>query len=234
MKISLLKKEVVYFSLCFVFLTIFGTVSHEYGHIIVAKYLGYSTTLHYSSMEWNSKAKTETLALFLENKSLIKNRLSLYQSKNSNNDIQKIYYDEFLIGLGGISQTILTGSTSFIALLLRKRKNQIFDLAQWILILLSLFWLRPVFNLIKGMVLFYFKKSNSLYGGDEQRISNYLNMHEGALSLMCGLIGILIAIVIFFKIVPFKYRLSFFYAALVGSFAGFVLWMYFLGPLLLP
>jgi len=35
--------------------TVIGTLSHELGHIVVAEILGYETTLHFSSMNWDSK-----------------------------------------------------------------------------------------------------------------------------------------------------------------------------------
>ena len=59
MKISIDIKHLIYFSLGFVLFTIIGTVSHEYGHIIVAKSLGYETTLHYGSMNSYPKGYLE-------------------------------------------------------------------------------------------------------------------------------------------------------------------------------
>ena len=41
------------FTVGFMLFTVIGTVSHEYGHIIVAKYFGYETTLHYGSASWD-------------------------------------------------------------------------------------------------------------------------------------------------------------------------------------
>ena len=59
MKISIDIKHLIYFSLGFVLFTIIGTVSHEYGNIIVAKSLGYETTLHYGSMNSYPKGYLE-------------------------------------------------------------------------------------------------------------------------------------------------------------------------------
>lgn len=47
------KKNIFVFSfLLFSFLVIFGTLSHEFGHVLVAQILGYETTLHFGSMSW--------------------------------------------------------------------------------------------------------------------------------------------------------------------------------------
>lgn len=66
------------------------------------------------------------------------------------------------------------------------------------------------------------------------KISTYLNLFEGTVSILLGIIGLLILSVVFFKIIPIKYRLSFIFSALIGSFIGYVLWMILVGPLILP
>ena len=43
----------------FIFFTVIGTLSHEYGHIAVAKYFGYETELHYGSMEFDDVSKKQ-------------------------------------------------------------------------------------------------------------------------------------------------------------------------------
>ncbi len=42
--------------------TVVGTLSHEYGHIVVAKYLGYETKLHYGSMNYEDTSSELKLA----------------------------------------------------------------------------------------------------------------------------------------------------------------------------
>ena len=52
MKISINIKYLFVFSILFILFTVIGTVSHEYGHMAVAKYLGYETVLHYGSVNY--------------------------------------------------------------------------------------------------------------------------------------------------------------------------------------
>ncbi|MCF8297193.1 MAG: hypothetical protein K9J13_06580 [Saprospiraceae bacterium] len=37
--------------------TVIGTISHEYGYILFAKYVGYKTELHYASMNYNREKR---------------------------------------------------------------------------------------------------------------------------------------------------------------------------------
>ena len=55
-----LKKPILFSSL-FILFTIIGTISHEYGHIIVAKFLGYGTELHYGSMNYDNDFKNNEI-----------------------------------------------------------------------------------------------------------------------------------------------------------------------------
>ena len=45
-------RKFIILTFIFILFTPIGTISHEYGHIAVAKLLGYKTTLHYASMNW--------------------------------------------------------------------------------------------------------------------------------------------------------------------------------------
>ncbi|GHA37071.1 hypothetical protein GCM10007103_18010 [Salinimicrobium marinum] len=54
MDFSVRIKPLIFLSLTFVLFTAIGTISHEYGHIVIAESLGYDTTLHYGSMNYNN------------------------------------------------------------------------------------------------------------------------------------------------------------------------------------
>ena len=105
----------------FILMTIIGTLSHEFGHCVVAQYLDYEVVLHYASMNWFPKS-TQIIG------------------KN----------DAFFITLGGPLQTIITGTTGLILLFIFRKsfysKEKLF-LWQWIMIFITLFWLRQLANL---------------------------------------------------------------------------------------
>lgn len=233
MQIIIFKDKILYFSICFILVTTFGTLSHEFGHIVVAKILGYDTILHHSSMEWNDKEKESIVEFYLKNESIIEQRKPFQNSIQYYRKLDKINSDEFLIVSGGVLQTIITGSIAFF-LLLHNRKKKINKIIFWFLVFLSLSWSRQIFNLFKGALLFFLKKSNSLFWGDEPKLSTYLNLFEGTISLFLGALGIIILSILLFKIIPSKYRLSFVIALFIGSSLGYILWMILIGPLLLP
>lgn len=233
MQIIILKNKALYFSLGFLFLTIFGTLHHELGHIIVAKILKYNTTLHYSSMEWNNDFKENVMKFYLKNQSIIEERKPFSNSHQYYKNLDKIEHDEFLIVLGGVLFTVVTATGAFILLIFYVKRN-ITNIPFWSLVFLSMFWSRQIFNLLKGVLQIFLKKSNSFFWGDEQKLSVYLNLYKATLSISLGLLGLIVVALILFKIIPLKDRFSFIIAAFTGSLLGYVLWMFVVGPLILP
>lgn len=95
-KIQFHLKFCLFFSLLFFISIVVGTITHEFGHILVAKFLGYSVKLDYHSMEWYA-------------------RNSSGFSKPQNHNI--------LVTMGGVLMTILISFISFYLLLKEKLTN---------------------------------------------------------------------------------------------------------------
>ena len=64
----------------FIFFTVIGTLSHEYGHIAVAKYFGYETELHYGSMGFDYASKKQD-PMFWEIKKIIKENEEAFKNR---------------------------------------------------------------------------------------------------------------------------------------------------------
>lgn len=80
MKISIDIKYLIFLTLGFILSTAIGTVSHELGHVITAKSLGYETTLHYGSANHNdSDLSKKLIEIQNENKAAIANRINFDQ-----------------------------------------------------------------------------------------------------------------------------------------------------------
>ena len=101
MKLEIQPYYLLLFTVGFILFTVFGTVSHEYGHIIIAKCLGYETTLHYGSMNWDRNNGWE------EYKSIsskfgyeIKNDLPFQRKEEYENIINKLKDDRLIISRG--------------------------------------------------------------------------------------------------------------------------------------
>lgn len=237
MKISIDIKHLIFISLGFVLFTIIGTVSHEFGHIIVAKSLGYETTLHYGSMNYhNSSFQKNIIEIYNQNKTEIENGTEFKQKTEYENGVKKLTNDILLVRIGGPLQTVITGIIGLIIIFWRRKKINEYRLKlfDWLAVFLSLFWLREVFNLTMSIGSELIKPDGSYFGGDEKKISELLNLWSGTVSCVLGIIGLFISIFIVFRIVPKHLRLTFVAGGFLGGIFGFILWMNILGSKILP
>lgn len=230
--------------------TVIGTVSHEYGHIAIAKAFDYETKLHYGSMHSYPKGYLKDKDLKALNK-LVKDYLTIpYESwpksikekvTEYNNILKNRYWnkksnEELFITIGGPLQTILTGTIGLLILIWRKKsisKNGMKTL-DWLIVFLSLFWLREIFNLATSIGGELISPNGSWFGGDELYISQALHVWPGTISIILATIGIAVAYYVIFKVIPKKLRLTFILSGIIGGITGFVLWMHIIGPKVLP
>ena len=233
--LKIYNKFLIYISLAFVLFTIVGTISHEYGHILTAKYLDYDTVLHYGSMNYLNVESNELKELYQKNKNEIIKKLDFpdkiyYEQLN-----EKLKYNSLLISIGGPLQTMLTSLLGLLILFYRKSKVQInFKLIDWLAVFLALFSLRQVSNLLISFVKELVKPNGSYFGGDEYWISKTLEVPEGTFSIILGLISLIIALYVIFKVIPKKIQYTFIVGGFLGGIVGFVFWMKLIGPTLLP
>jgi hypothetical protein len=250
MNITVNIKLLLILTIGFIISTVIGTISHEYGHIIVAKYFNYETTLHYGSMNYFPKGYLEDEDVIAV-RDLIKDYSDIeYDSwpkdvkerrEEYNNILLKRYWSEksnngLLITVGGPLQTTLTGTLGLLILVWRRRfiyKNGL-KVLDWLAIFLSLFWLREIFNLVTSIGAELISPNGSWFDGDELLISEDLNLWPVTIPLILATIGTVIAIYVVFKIIPKKIRLTFILSGCIGGIAGFILWMDIIGPKILP
>jgi len=226
-------KHFIYFTISFMLFTVVGTLSHEYGHILAAKSLGYKTYLHYGSMHSDLRLEYEKI-----NKEYEKNKELIMRNEESKektaylNILKKMKPKSLKISIGGPAQTVLTGCLGLLILYFRRNRNS-FQFVDWLAVFLSLFWLREVFNMLTGLIrgLFF---NTSYFGGDEYYISTMLDLPNGFFSILLGVMGSLISIYVVFKVISKKIRLTFILSGLVGGLSGFYIWFQILGPQLLP
>jgi hypothetical protein len=250
MKILIDIKHLIFLSLAFVLFTIIGTVSHEYGHIIVAKSLGYETTLHYGSMNSYPKGYSndkDVIAFKKLTKDCVDVKYDSWpkelkdKAQEYKNILEKRYWNEksnndLFITIGGTLQTTLTGTIGLLILIWRRKiicKKGMRTL-DWLVVFLSLFWLREVFNLVTSIGGELISPNGTWFGGDELYISRDLNLWSGTIPIILATIGTVIAIYVVFKIIPKKIRLTFILSGFVGAIMGFILWMHIIGPKILP
>lgn len=221
----------------FMMFTVIGTLSHECGHILVAKYKGYETKLHYASMNYYDNDMRDYVAeVYTNHEAAIKNNEDFEGKIAYETAVNKYQKDSLLITLGGPLQTTLTGMIGLLLLFYRKKRihQQGFQLVDWLGVFLALFWLREVFNLVTSIVGRLFTSKGSFFGGDEMTIAVMLDIWPGTIALLLGTIGLIVSLFVMFKVVPAKLRVHFILGGLIGGISGFTLWMYVLGPRLLP
>ncbi|MGB1241760.1 MAG: hypothetical protein ACPG49_04520 [Chitinophagales bacterium] len=236
MKTQIDRYKLIRLSLGFICFTIIGILSHEYGHIFVAQKLGYTTKLHYGSMSWYESDRERTLEIYREYKTEIKSQLDFPKQEEWESLKSKNLADRLKITLGGVLQTIVTGTLGLLFLIFRYHKIKEYGLKviDWLGVFLSLFWLREIFNLLLGIGGEIVNPDGSFFGGDEAKISSILNLPAGTLSIILGTIGLIVSLFVVFKIVDKELQTTFILSGLLGGISGFVLWMMVLGPRILP
>lgn len=190
-------------SLSFVLFTFIGTLSHELGHFLAAEIRGFDAVLHFDHVNWGGKAADRI--------------------------------DNFWITFAGPLQTMGTGSLAFFFLLrkrLKEKSNQL-NFSSWVLLFLSLFWLRQPFNLMVSIFLKINGDKTSFFGGDEAYLSSELGLYDGFISFSTAIIGLLIVGFIFLRVVPKKDQFTFLLSAIIGSTLGYYVWNQQLGPIFL-
>ena len=230
-------KKTLLFSSLFILFTIIGAISHEYGHIIVARFLGYKTELHYGSMNYHRNFKrNEVNGIINRNKHQILNDQHFSEEQKLKKLIKKNRRDSLLISIGGPLQTNITGTFCFLILLYRKEKIKINGLKffDWICVFLSLFWLRQVSNLVLYFIKVLILKRQKHFSGDEYHIALMLKIPSETISIITGILGLLVSLVVIFKIIDHKNRLTFIISGFLGGIVGFIFWMILVGPIILP
>lgn len=203
--LSTQKRLFIFLIAGFVVFTIIGTLTHELGHYGMSRFLGYEAEITYAYT-------------FLENADQIP------------------LGDRFWITLGGPAETMVTGTIGFLLLTLYGRAHLSsgnLSVKQWLLIFISLFWLRQAavfFMLVAG----YFFTGHLSQTQDEIKIALYWKLPELSVSAFTAIIGIIVLAVLIFKYIPARERFTFCVAGLIGGIFGFILWFKLLGEFLMP
>lgn len=219
----------------FILATIVGTVSHELGHIAIAKALGYNTRLYYDSMDYNNPESKSLYTYYEAHKDKIRSAAPSPEKEYFNTLNAVLERESFYITLSGPLQTIITGTIGVALLWFRRKKIRQFGLrwADWVYIFLAFFWSRQIFNCAFGL-LFCLKNDRATLSGDEIYIDQYLGFPNMVTDSVGALLASVLLIWVVFWIIPKSLRLTFILSGFAGSALGFMIWMYWLGPVVLP
>lgn len=101
-------------TLSFVLATIVGTLSHEIGHIAVARQLGYQTTLYYASSGFYSPKQLALDNYYEKHKSLLISKEDSYEKHEFYKQYNLVETERHLINICGPLQTMFMGTLGII------------------------------------------------------------------------------------------------------------------------
>lgn len=222
----------------FVFFTVIGTLSHEGGHFIAGKALGYNASLHYGYTDFGENSTGRALQEYYDrwgDTGMVD--ADTARQKSFALLLEKQRQENKWIILGGPLQTMVTGTIGFILLIIYRKKivrKSSLNIRQWLLIFLSLFWLRQVANAATG--LFIKKPVIGMEGmiADEIKLAVYYKMPYMSILFGTAVIGLILSVLVIFIFIPARERLTFIAAGFFGGIAGFIGWFFFAGPWLMP
>jgi hypothetical protein len=230
------KRLFILLSFAFIIATIIGTLSHEFGHYIVAKGLGHKARIHYASVGSDAPASFDSMYTIISKyREQIEDGSSFPGKEKYDQLARKYSNDNLMITTGGPLQTMLTGTIGLMLLFVWKnsfRSRHPLSPGQWTLVFITLFWLRQTANMILGLGTFVLTKRSPY--SDEIGIAWNLGLPPYLLLIVTGVIGFIILCIVIFKFIPKNQHLTFVLSGIAGGVAGYVLWLYMLGPVLLP
>jgi hypothetical protein len=217
-------------------MTVIGTLSHEFGHYGVARILGYEARINYqSSRHWKDDVDNYLNDMHQKYHEEIMNGKD-FPGKEEYKRVEDQYMkDMFLITAGGPFQTMLTGTIGLLLLMFYRNKiveNDKLSIKGWILVFLSLFWLRQLTNLFMAVVKFLMVGKTSIHG-DEKVLAYLSGMNLWTIQIITGItsFGVLLWVL---KIIPKPQVLTFLLAGLAGGISGYYLWLIKFGPIIMP
>lgn len=232
-------KLFLYLSLAFMAFAVIGTLSHEGGHYIAARYYGYEAKINYAMTSYGNKANNtnkELLAIWQRNQYAIENKLPFSEQTKLDSLKSVAKREHIIMTLGGPLQTMLTGTIGFLLLLVYRKQYEgkpALTVKQWFFVLLSLFWMRQLFNLISGLLS---SPATGITGihSDEVKLALTFGWPAMVLYYITGGIAAILLVIILFKFIPLQQRLTFITASIVGGVGGSIFWLYSIGPMLMP
>lgn len=221
--------------LVFIAATIIGTLTHELGHCTMATFLGHDSKLKYASCVSSPRANPVILETLKNHSNEITSGIDFDGKQKYESIRNQIMWESTWVTMAGPLQTLLIGTLGFILLLIYHSKNvdsQKFSFTGWLLVFLSLFWIRQVF-------IFALSFSKFIYSGelksriDEIRIAHFFEINPWSIVSLTSAIGLIISIITI-KLIPKRLVFTFLSAGFFGGISGLILWFRLIGPIILP
>jgi len=227
----------------FIIATIIGTMTVFSGAFIIAKSLGLEFKIHYNgfstgpgcvALHANLDYIDSIQKMFPDE---IKNYID-FPEKQRYLDELKIrktrMRNHFLVATGTFAFPLLIGMAGMIFLFKYKNKytnHASLNFKKWILIFLSLFWLRAAIDVWAKLFKLIFKRFK--YYSLDSSISYYLNMGKEGFPIIECLVVTTILFFVVFRFIPKQERFTFLLSGLIGGITGVYLWFFLIGKYIL-
>jgi len=231
------KRLYIWLLISFIAATVIGTLSHEGGHYAIAKYYGYNAHINYMATHWEQSEEDKFLQSVYEKHSKELASGEKFPESEKFNHIRAVHRRHNLwIWLGGPLETMLTGTLGLMCIFLFRKSyhnKEKLSFIQWLLIFVSLFWLRQTANAVVWFGHYLFTGTLS-QGGDEIYLAYRFHLPDWGLITATALIGAAVLALIIFKFIPARQRVTFIAAGFTGGIAGYILWLELFGKYILP
>jgi hypothetical protein len=224
--------KTLHFTLIFIMMVPVGTLTHESAHWITARYFGNHTELHYASVSYHGETQKKFLEV-IEAYSIDGDSWSQEQKQSYKSAVRNYILEGKAITLSGPLQTLLTGLIGCLILLIRRKSqlNGIFTSVDWLAVFLTLFLSRFAANATHHFIAGFLGFKSS---GDEDKLASLHQVNPNVLYAVLWISSVSILSYLTFKIIPKDKLKPFLIGGALGCSIGWVLWMYLLGPFLLP
>ena len=228
----------IYLFFGFIFTLVIGIVSHEWGHWITSRYLGFKTSrlcyAYTSYCGFNEKFR-RYMVIFKQYTDEIHYNQDFPLKQEFETLTRQTSKEWSMIETGGLLLTLLTGTTGFL-LIIRIRKKFIeaiqLTVGQWLLVFLSLFWFREIALLIAAVI--SLSAGNLHYIACDFKLARTLHWPTWSIVIVTGLTGLIISCMVVFRFIPARQRFTFIMAGLTGGLTGAYLWLVLIGPKIMP
>jgi hypothetical protein len=231
-------KLFVLLSCAFFAFTIVGTISHEFGHYAVGKFYGGNPAIHYgytSNVLQDTKEYMLLDSIYQQNEEAFKANLPFPDRQLFEETLERYHLQSVWTMAGGPIQTMLTGTIGLLLLLFATEKKDPDTLTwkAWVFVFLSLFWLRQTTNAMVGFGTWLATGKTSMRS-DEINIAKSLDWHPHILEWLTAAIGLGVLAYIVLNVIPLPQRILFLASGLAGGITGYLFWLVYVGPIVMP
>ena len=219
-----------------VFVVPVTVLEHEGGHILAAKILGYETRLHYARMDaFGTPVADQWNKFMLEHAKEIVDGVPFENDQRFEELDRQFFWDNYLITLGGPITSVLTGMVGFFILIYRQKRNSCWSVSNWIGLFLSIFLTRYLYMFFHRLPQYWLTGDKvTYYTRDEVWLAYRMGLPTWMFFISAGLIAFAICWYIFFRIIGKDIRPPIFWGSLIGTGTSYILWIHWIGPIILP